>query len=337
MKHIFKISTAALAAAMLAASCQKEVPMPTVSLEETYTTVAGEAIKITPVYENCDGATYNWTIDGESAGQEATFTHTFAEAGTFTVTVDVETQGGKAQASTTVEVSNKIATLTFEGEYWNALIDTPQYGGPLLYGDGTTSVDYHWYDEGNTFLASEPCSGINWTTFEEGYVSFMNGGHAISNYINTDLEACNNNYQEQLSIPLEGGHSGSNFCIHNGYISSFSTVTGYFYFKDGTGRTIDHMYITNTSYYLGTVNAVATDTDWTKVIATGTDAEGNVTGTSEFYLTQNGKSINEWTKWDLTSLGTPVKVEFNIESSIANDYGMTAPAYFAYDDVAVVL
>ena len=60
-----------------------------------------------------------------------------------------------------------------------------------------------------------------------------------------------------------------------------------------------------------------------------------MTGTSEFYLTENGKSINEWTLWDLTSLGTPVKVEFDITSSIQNEYGMAAPGYFAYDDVTV--
>ena len=81
-------------------------------------------------------------------------------------------------------------------------------------------------------------------------------------------------------------------------------MTGYFYFDDGENinRTIESMYVTNTSYYLGTVGTLATDTDWTKITATGYDGDGKVTGTSEFYLTENGKSINEWTRWDLTSL-----------------------------------
>ena len=48
-------------------------------------------------------------------------------------------------------------TLTFEGSKWDALIDSPQYGGPLLYGDMVSGVDYSWVDEGNTFLASEIC------------------------------------------------------------------------------------------------------------------------------------------------------------------------------------
>ena len=95
------------------------------------------------------------------------------------------------------------------------------------------------------------------------------------------------------------------------------------------------MYVTNTSYYLGTVETLAGADDWTKVTATGYDAAGTVTGTSEFYLTENGQSINAWTLWDLTGLGAPVKVEFDITSSIQNEYGMAVPGYFAYDDVTV--
>lgn len=223
-------------------------------------------------------------------------------------------------------------TLSFEGENWSSLIDNPQYGGQLLYGDyieetfSYTGTDYGWYDQGNTELASELCES-------NGSKVYWNGGHAVSNYTGQEPTA---DYTLQLAIPLASGHDGSaNFCVHNGYISDYSTVTGYFYFKDGKGRMIDHMYVTNTSYYLGTVNPLAVADSWTKVTATGYDEAGKVTGTSEFYLTENGQSINEWTKWDLTSLGTPVKVEFNITSSIVNEYGMAAPAYFAYDDVTV--
>lgn len=217
-------------------------------------------------------------------------------------------------------------TLTFEGSQWDALIDSPQYGGPLLYGDMASGVDYSWVDEDNTFLASELCE-VN------GVAIYWNGGHAISDYTG---QAPTTDYTLQLAIPLESGHDGSkNFCVHNGFTSEYSSVTGYFYFSDDSDHTIESMYVTNTSYYLGTVEALAGDTDWTKITATGYDPDGNVTGSSEFYLTENGKSINEWTRWDLTSLGTPAKVVFDITSSLRNEYGMAAPAYFAYDDVTV--
>lgn len=226
------------------------------------------------------------------------------------------------------------AVLGFEGGYWDALIDSQQYGGPLLYGDYDEAnftylgTNYGWYDMGNTELASELCES-------NGSKVYWNGGHAISDYTGQEPTT---DYTLQLAIPLESGHDGSkNFCVHNGYISDFTPVTGYFYFKDGTGRTIESMYVTNTSYYLGTVEPIASSGDWTKITATGYDAEGNTTGTSEFYLTENGESINGWTRWDLAGLGTPVRVEFTISSSIVNEYGMAVPAYFAYDDVTVKL
>lgn len=236
-----------------------------------------------------------------------------------------------ASCEKTTGPETRQTTLSFEGDYWNALIDNPQYGGKLLYGDPTddysySGTDYSWYDEGNTELASELCESY-------GSKIYWNGGHAISDYVG---QAPTTDYTLQLAIPLESGHDGSkNFCVHNGFISEYSSATGYFYFKDELEHTIECMYVTNTSYYLGTVEAMAGDTDWTKVTATGYDKDGKVTGTSEFYLTQNGKSINEWTRWDLTSLGTPAKVVFDITSSLQNEYGMAAPAYFAYDDVTV--
>ena len=229
-------------------------------------------------------------------------------------------------ASCDKEPEYTLKTLSFEGSKWDALVDSPQYGGPLLYGDMVSGVDYNWYDQGNTELASELCES-------NGAAIYWNGGHAVSNYTG---QPATTDYTLQLAIPLESGHDGSkNFCVHNGFKSEFSKNVGYFYFKDGTGRTIESMYVTNTSYYLGTVEPLATDSDWTKVTATGYNAEGSVTGTSEIYLTESGKSINEWTLWDLTGLGTPVRVEFNITSSIQNEYGMAAPGYFAYDDVTV--
>ena len=334
MNHILKISLAAAAAVVLAASCQKEIPAPSVTLESSYEIVVGEELTITPVYKNCEGAVYTWTLNEQVIGNEASLVYTFPEAGDFAVSVSVETEGGNAQASTNVKVKENTAVLTFEGEYWDALIDDPQYGGPLLYGEYDEAnytylgTDYSWFDDGNTFLASELCENY-------GAKVYWNGGHAVSGYVGQEPTG---DYMLQLAIPLESGHNGSkNFCVHNGYKSGSSIATGYFYFKDGVGRIIESMYVTNTSYYLGSFDVLGTETDWTKITATGYDAEGTVTGTSEFYLSKDGESINEWTLWDLTGLGTPVKVEFDITSSMVNEWGMAIPGYFAYDDVTVRL
>lgn len=222
-------------------------------------------------------------------------------------------------------------TLTFEGSEWTALVDNPQYGGKLLYGEPTedysfTGTDYAWHDKGNTELASELCESY-------GAKIYWNGGHAVSNYVNQEATT---DYNIQLAIPLATGNNGSKtFCVHNGHKNEYSPTTGYFYFKDGKERVIESLFVTNTSYYLGTVNPLATAADWTKIVATGYNAAGKETGTSEFYLTKDGKSVNEWTKWELGTLGAVAKVDFDIQSSIVNEYGMAAPAYFAYDDVTV--
>jgi len=47
--------------------------------------------------------------------------------------------------------------------------------------------------------------------------------------------------------------------------------------------------------------------------------------------------VTTWQKWDLSVLGEVVSVGFNLVGSadLYGDWGLNAPAYFAYDDVAV--
>ena len=64
------------------------------------------------------------------------------------------------------------------------------------------------------------------------------------------------------------------------------------------------------------------------------DENGEV---KNLYITKDGVTVADWTKWELSSVGAAVKVTFNFDSSMRNDYGLAIPAYFAYDDVAVVM
>lgn len=237
------------------------------------------------------------------------------------------------------------AVLTFEdkdwagstnylGEQsWSSLIDNPQYGGELMYPEDEDATIYQWDDKGNTNLAHE---------FTNGYfdLAYWGGGQAISNYIEQDISSAS--YTKQLAIPAAAGHNGSkNFCVHNGYASYPGAPLPSLYFSDNVARVIDHMYVINTSYALNDMtNQYSTfkiGEDWFKIIATGYDANGKVTGTAEFYLAKDGDFVTEWTKFDLTSLGKVLKVEFNMDGSCQNDWGLSTPAYFAYDDVAVQL
>lgn len=229
---------------------------------------------------------------------------------------------------------------------WNDLIDTPEYGGPLIYGDmgymgQQIGCDYYWYDENNTFLRSDLPTNY-------GSRIYWGGGHVVSNYASTDY-LTNGTYQNQQTVYGEagkGGHNGSsNFAMHYGYMDgspyNMTEMLPSFYFGDGVARVIDHMWVMNSCYAMACymdgngLTAKIGPEDWVKILATGY-AEDGTTTTAECYLCNGPDQIvTEWTKWELSSLGKVVKVEFNITGSSDNGYGFSQPAYFAYDDIAV--
>ena len=217
---------------------------------------------------------------------------------------------------------------------WSSLIDRAEYDGKLLYPD-TPDRLYNWNDDGNTLLASE-------LTNNYGDGKFWGGGHVLSNY--TETEFAGVDYTRQLSVYGTGGHNGSkNFCVHNGHVEEGDTYSKLpaIYFSDGTARIVDHLWVANTAY---AVNAFVNgdgqspafgEGDYLKAVAIGFDAAGSETGRSELYLAEGTEYLKAWTKWNLASLGAVVRIEFNIEGTKKNEYGLTTPAYFAYDDVAV--
>ena len=273
------------------------------------------------------------------------------------------TQSADPSTGETQNAGYELRVLTFEdADYkggtnfagksdWSSLIDSPQYGGSMLYGDGsgfdTLEKAYKWTDSGNTELSSRLCNGY-------GSYCYWSGGHAVSNYASSDY-VTNGDFNHQLTVykagaegdvRTGGGHNGSNnFAVHYGYKdgSQFNKTTELpaLSFSDGMARVIDHMYVNNICYALNCylngngLTANIGDDDWVKLIATGYDGEAK-TGEASIYLCNGPKNIvTDWTKFDLSGLGAVTKVEFNITGSSDNGYGFSQPAYFAYDDVAV--
>ncbi|MBQ5618233.1 MAG: DUF4465 domain-containing protein [Alistipes sp.] len=286
-----------------------------------------------------------------------------------TITYELEIQGAKKyytqtlgsktfqtgeMARVTVDLSKvelyekyELRTLTFEdadyvgsegSTYWSDFIPTSgQYGN----GNGR----YSWYDEDNTELFFSPDS--------PKYPGM--GGHAISNYTGSDLSQ--GDYMHDLqAYNVTGGANGSeNFCVHFGYIDDsgmgmMNNLLG-FEFEGGVARTIESMYVTNTTYvynimengdgWMVPVGGVSDDC-WLKIVAYGYDDsdadDDEYTKSVEFTLWENGQGVKEWTKWDLSGLGEVVEVRFNLIGSdelYASGYGLGAPGYFAYDDVTV--
>ena len=230
----------------------------------------------------------------------------------------------------------ELRTLTFEGDYWSALISEGEYGN----GNG----QYSWHDADNTELMFYP----NPNAAFPGY-----GGHAISNYTGSDLSQGDYMHDLQAYNVTGGANSSDNFCVHFGYVDESdygmqNEMVG-IEFDDNVARTIESMYVTNTTYVYNLLEngdgwqvptGAGPDTTF-KIVAYGYDsvdaADGDYTSSVEFTLWANGEGVSEWTKWDLSGLGKVVKVRFNLVGSddLYGDYGLGVAGYFAYDDVVV--
>ena len=246
--------------------------------------------------------------EGETIKKTTTATLTFE---------DSAFSGGDGENNNTVNTS-----------WWAQYIDSPQYGGSLLYGGN----GYAWYDNSTTLSSKLPDS---W-----GDGTFFGGGIAISNYVANPTEIT---YEDQLSIG-SSPVSGSNFAVC--YVAS-NDFPPYVEFKYGVG-TIEQLYIIPTIYTNATVqkgNAFAQpmpQNGFIRIEATGINEAGTTTGTLQFYL-YDGRGYNSWRKWSLTELGVIKRVEFRMfEGTTENGQRIdstaeypTYPFYFAIDDITV--
>ena len=245
-------------------------------------------------------------------------------------TLSFEDNDAKFSAYTLDYASRTITT-------WSDLVDDAQYFGTLTY---TADGVYTWCDAKNTMLMH---------SFTAPY---WNGGHAISNYTiagyTNDCLPANTAWYELQFATLHGGNNGSkNFCVHAGHVDDVNaSYTPYqtIAFADGVARVIDHIYITNTAYVLNSLvfgdgyNSPANDTTKLYAVAIGQDANGNELSRTTITLFDGMDTLlTNWTKWDLSILGEVNAVAFNIvgTADLYGQWGLTAPAYFAYDDVAV--
>ena len=102
-------------------------------------------------------------------------------------------------------------------------------------------------------------------------------------------------------------------------------------------------YITNSSYAYNSLTGGDSFAkkfglgDWFKLTITGYDADGEVTGTKEYYLADlrdadKAYIIKDWRYVDLSGLGEVAKLGFDLSSTDNGTYGMNTPAYFCFDN-----
>lgn len=357
----------------------------TLTVGETLSSTNGNVWAMVIFPSDLTGAkvTYKLTVGGQTKYfyQELNAGKTLAKGQTARISANITSEGLKDYELRVLTFEDADAkfepyTLDYAGvdiATWSDLIDDPQYGGPMTYGDYSTAA-YNWWDEGNTDL----CHIFP----DNNAYCFWGGGHAISNYWGEGFDDEDRNkhiakyygedyvtenegndamlgwFNLQLMVPV-APHSGNNFVVHYGYKDTYSYIENLpeIVFYDGTPRVIDHMYVTNTNYTLNQlVNGVKSeegntfggsweglnDDAWLKIVAYGftdpdADAYAEADTQVEFWLVQGEDVVTDWEKWDLSGLGEVAKVRFNFVFSedMGGSYGFTIPGYFAYDDVAV--
>ena len=214
-------------------------------------------------------------------------------------------------------------TVTFEGSYWNALIDAPQYGGPQLY--GPDAKYYNWCDE-----ETQLCGYMSNTW--GGSYGFAEGGSAISNYIDANINEPRD-YNVQLAVPFSNG--SKNFVV----VFDNSSLK----FADKKARVIQSMDVIGTTYALAVckngdgndyAKALTGNGDFYNVIVTGFKA-GEKTGDVTISIAKDGGFLTDWFKADMTPLGAVDSLAFSMDGSDKSNWGIKTPKYFAFDNVVI--
>ncbi len=209
--------------------------------------------------------------------------------------------------------------LTFEGDQWTALVDNPQYNGPLLYGEGKDTYD--WADH---------ITGLQGglTRAWGGTYGYSEGGIAVSNYVCDSLEK-HSNYNYQLEVPVSNG--SQNFAV----VYCDATL----HFAKGVKRMIRSMDVCPTTYLLGVETygdgyAKALTEAGDNMVLTITADNG---AKMDVDFARDGNILKTWKRIDLSSLGKVNSLTFTMDGSDKSNWGVKHPKYFAFDNVRVVM
>lgn len=194
-------------------------------------------------------------------------------------------------------------------------------------------------------------------SFVSGQYKFENG-HEVYVYPEYNYDYCYGFYYTNMTSTTFGGDYTTEqykSCVGHGADNSANYAT--YNVNDWTpkylevlgsedGDVVKGFYVTNaaSAYTAMTTDGIMYGTrkfgegDWFMLTVTGYDAEGNTTGTKDFYLADlrdadKAYIINDWRYVDLSGLGKVKKLGFTMSSSDNGEYGMNTPAYFCVDNV----
>ena len=248
-----------------------------------------------------------------------------------------------AVGCTDVDDSRPRVEIDFEGAEWNALSATT---AGAEYSSDLVSGGYAWSDA-KSGLKSEALIDDTY-----GY-TYIRSGMLVSSY-NSAAYATYGDYTKDLyvynpdsnSSTSGGGYNGSdNFLIVVGNYDETSNgdERAEMHFADGKEHKVLGCYVNYTTYFLNIAkngnpfSPALGEADEITLSATGYNAIGAETGTTNMTFARKDYFIEDWTAWDLSPLGEVASIKFNITGGPATEWGMTTPKYFAIDDITIEL
>ena len=260
----------------------------------------------------------DWTkVDLSSLGTNVT---------KLTFTFDVHNSGVPLYACiddievvTGVEGAATFENLALDAEsFWNGTDDKGSFiSGGYKFENGHQAYDY------GTFIY-DYCYGFYYTN------------RTATTYTG---DALNEQYNSAVG---HGADNSSNYATYN--LNLYDNPKGVEVLGDE--QVISGCYLTNNAYaYLSMKNGddyckKFAQGDWFKLTITGLNAEGETTGTVDFYLADLSSEneaeqyiLDEWRWCDLTPLGAVKRLEFTLSSTDNGDWGMNTPAYFCMDNL----
>lgn len=155
-------------------------------------------------------------------------------------------------------------------------------------------------------------------------------------------------YKEDQFNSITGGGADDSHIFGVAFPASYMGKTVMEVYDGETPAVIPGMFVVNTAWVVDCIlngdgfEGPFETGDWLKLILTGMNGEEQ-TGVIEFYLADYRSDntdlhyyLDEWTWMDLSELGDVTSVQFNIDSSKANAYGVTTPTYVCIDNVGAV-
>ena len=180
-------------------------------------------------------------------------------------------------------------------------------------------------------------------TFESGNFVFTQevadygeyGIYYFGNIVSNKTATTYDFYSDSDKSAAGGAHGGKNYVV---WTASYTGADGV---ALKTAAKVPGMFVCNTPWVvdaikngdgMSTVAGGFTEDDYFLLTITGSLA-GTATGSVEFYLAKGQNIVENWTYVDLSALGKVDEIRFALSSTKTNDYGMTTPAYFAFDDL----